>query len=546
MNKPRNLVVCSDGTGQLWGGRDSNVVRLVRHCAKGEHQLVFYDPGVGTDEFFPPTSWFNSLIFKWQMLSGRALGNGIYENVAECYRFLVENYRAGDQIFLFGFSRGAFTVRSVSGLIRLFGIVRPDARPLMPLMLRAYFADQGHSKRRHELADDIKLHFTDEVGREAKVHFIGVWDTVATVGVLVKQRISANANVAEKPYGHIRQAVSVGEYRAQFSPRLYEAKHQPLPAREQDKPQRWSDPHDQSGRSFEQRWFCGVHVDVGGGADERVRELAYIPLRWLVAEAEGCGLYRAEQAAYERLGAQVEDGQSYRVHDQALRVPFWALTGLKRRRPPAEIDCDPSLRARLGDARFEIGTAFREARDRWWLLGSLSLSLATWAITLASTSQIPGGDAFELARVQLAAPWVDAFVRTRYAGQVLWPLLADTGFILASTTLLCVLSVHTVRSLRGFRPQSERVHSMLRWALQLPLCGVGLSDLLENLLTAPYLRSGAWYYAYPLALASALKFACWAALLSLFSCALVRRFATRAFQVREPVDPTCAGENTTT
>jgi hypothetical protein len=374
------------------------------------------------------------------------------------------------------------------------------------------------------------------------VHFIGVWDTVATVGGLTKQRISANANVVEKPYGHIRHAVSVGEYRAQFAPRLYEAENQGLPKREQDKPQRWTDERDQRERTFEQRWFGGVHVDVGGGAKESEHELAYIPLRWLVAEAENNGLYHAESATYERVerkdkGAQPKQGQaeqkqSERVHDQALRMPFWALTGLKRRKPPDKIDCDPSLRARLNDPSFAIGRAFREARDWWWLLGPLGLSLVTWAITVVLTSNIPDGHAFELARVQLAAPWVDAVVRERYAGQVMWPLLADLGFIFASTTLLCVLSVHTVRSLRGFRPESERVHAALRWALQLPLCGAGLSDLLENLLTAPYLRSGARFYACPLALASALKFTCWLALLTLFSCALVRRLVTRPKQVR--------------
>lgn len=534
MNAPRNLVVCSDGTGQLWGSRDSNVVRLVRHCAKDAGQLVFYDPGVGTDEFFPPTSVVTSLIYKCQMLSGLALGKGIYENVAQCYQFLVENYRAGDRIFLFGFSRGAFTVRSVSGLVRLFGIVRPDARPLLPLMLRGYFASAQHSKRRHELAADIKQHFTDETGQRAKVHFVGVWDTVASVGGLVPQRISANANVAEKPYGHIRQAVSVGEYRAQFAPRLYETKQDPLPAREQDKPQRWSDPRDQRERSFEQRWFCGVHIDVGGGSDEREHELAYIPLRWLVAEAESCGLKGAENASYERLGAELEDGQSHQVHDQALRVPFWALTGLERREPPAASDCDPSLRVRLGEARFEIGSAFHRGHDWWWLLGSLGLSLVSWALTCWLTARIPGGAALELARVQLSAPWADALLRGRYAGQLAWPLLADFAFIVAATTLLCVLSVHTVRSLRSFRPRSARVHRMLRWALQLPLCAAAACDLLENALTPAYLGSGAWYYAYPLSAASALKFGGWLALLSLFSFALVRRVVVRFVRAYNP------------
>lgn len=541
----RNLIICSDGTSQLWGSKDSNVVRLVRHCAKDETQLVFYDPGVGTDEFFPPTSWASKLRDYGKTLSGLAFGRGIYENIAQCYQFLVDNYREGDRIFLFGFSRGAFTVRSVSGLVRLFGIVRPDARPLLPLMLRAYFASKERSKDRHALADDLKQHFTDATGRAADIHFIGVWDTVASVGGLVSERISANAVVKEKPIGHIRHAVSVGEYRAPFAPRLYDDEVPPGAACQRDGTVCWSDKNGRK-RSFQQRWFRGVHIDVGGGSDEVEQELAYKPLRWMVQEAEACGLTPAPNATFERTGCS-KVGECDEVHDQALHMPLWALLGLQRRPPPEPTSCDPSLGTNLGDSTVEIGRGLASPRSRRWLAASSTIALACYGLATWITSRIPEGAAAarsscslsrgvawlfpegsprDLADLQLCAPFVSAAQRARFADHL--DLLgralgADVLLNAAYTVLLCVLSVHAVRALRDLRPSSERVHRALRYALQLPLLGAAGLDLLEDALTVPFLEAGTSFVAWLLALCSSVKLLCLVLLLGLLFGAFLRR-----------------------
>src|SRR3972149_792279 len=106
----KNIVVLSDGTGQDGGrGHDSNVYKLYRMLEdRTENQIVYYDQGLGTD---------------WRRVSGNAFGVGFSQNIVELYRFIFENYNAGDKIFLFGFSRGAATVRSLASFIHYFGIL---------------------------------------------------------------------------------------------------------------------------------------------------------------------------------------------------------------------------------------------------------------------------------------------------------------------------------------------------------------------------------------------------------------------------------------
>ena len=111
----KNIIVLSDGTGQDGGrGHDSNIYKLFRMLEdRSPKQIVFYDQGLGTD---------------WRKVSGSAFGAGFSKNILQCYRFIYDNYETGDKIFLFGFSRGAATVRSLANFIHYFGIL-PKARP---------------------------------------------------------------------------------------------------------------------------------------------------------------------------------------------------------------------------------------------------------------------------------------------------------------------------------------------------------------------------------------------------------------------------------
>ena len=144
---PRQIVLCCDGTNNnLTGGEnDTNVVRLCQllRTHGDEQQLVFYDPGVGNPGELPGATVWDSVNRYGERLAGLAFGRGVYENMAECYQFLMSNYQPGDELYIFGFSRGAFTARSVAGLVNMFGILQPHMVSMVPSLLHIYFSDRG-------------------------------------------------------------------------------------------------------------------------------------------------------------------------------------------------------------------------------------------------------------------------------------------------------------------------------------------------------------------------------------------------------------------
>src|SRR6266568_8262114 len=135
----RNIVICCDGTGNVISENISNVLkryRCLRKTGKTEpRQLVFYDPGVGT--LARPNPW-RKLQQDFSAIFGLATGYGLDDKVLACYHFPVHNYREGDQIYLFGFSRGAYTVRVLAGLIHKIGLVSPQQVNLAGSGLTAY------------------------------------------------------------------------------------------------------------------------------------------------------------------------------------------------------------------------------------------------------------------------------------------------------------------------------------------------------------------------------------------------------------------------
>lgn len=368
---PRNLVICCDGTGNVLGNEhDTNVVKLARLCVNDSEQLVFYDPGVGTASGLPSVDVLEGVQSTLGMISGLAFGRGVYENISQAYEFLVENYRKGDRIFLFGFSRGAFTVRCVSGLVTEYGIVRPSSLPLLPLMVRNFFVphDQAaegappehppapHKRRkpkpeaeqsRRAFNEDVRDHFADADGRAAEIHFIGVWDTVASVGGIRTMEFATRLSVLKgKPYRHVRHAVSDGEYRAKYTPRLYVGQTR-------DKPHGTGRDKDRE-PSFKQLWFPGVHSDVGGSYKEV--GLSDGALSWMLHELRDLkdeGL-RFVPDAEQQLRDWPRPDPLAVAHDQALVSPLWALTGLQRRSPPTAAEEHASLRVRRGRRDLDV------------------------------------------------------------------------------------------------------------------------------------------------------------------------------------------------
>ena len=164
----KNIVVFSDGTGQEGGeSANTNVYKLFNMVLdRSPKQIAFYDRGLGTG---------------WRGVIGKATGFGITQNILDCYEFIFQNYEAGDEIYLFGFSRGATTVRSLSGLIHLFGILPKSRSELIGQAYKIY-KTKDKEKREAKASAFVARHHT----MWCRIKFLGVWDTVAALGLPVQ------------------------------------------------------------------------------------------------------------------------------------------------------------------------------------------------------------------------------------------------------------------------------------------------------------------------------------------------------------------------
>ena len=269
----RNLIVCFDGTNNQFGSHDTNVVRLVQSLERfGERQIVYYDPGVGT---LPEPGWLTQAAKRVSELFGLAFGVGLVAKIERAYRFLMQTWQPGDRVFLFGFSRGAYTARALGGLLHMFGLLAPSHENLLPYVMRLF---RG-SRRIHDqdaqiwrLSAQFRNTFARDAGaehRRFRVHFLGVWDTVSSVGWIwdpVKfLHTAANPSIAT-----VRHAVAIDERRSFFRQNLFA--------------------DDVRSQDLLELWFPGVHADVGGGYPESHGGLWREPFTWMLDEAKKAGL----------------------------------------------------------------------------------------------------------------------------------------------------------------------------------------------------------------------------------------------------------------
>jgi len=305
----RNLIICCDGTGNEISENISNVLKLyrcLRKTGKTEpRQLVFYDPGVGT--LARPNPW-RKLQQDFSAIMGLATGYGLDDKVLGSYRFLVEHYREGDQIYLFGFSRGAYTVRVLAGLIHKVGLIAPEQANLAGSGLTSYkqFSSDNQPSLTAELealtdggadADGpLPLNKDDQAAQFARIlstrwptiRFVGVWDTVASVIVPRPDRLywpslEELAFTLQNPsVKTFRQAISIDERRCMFRLKKWD-----MP--QTFKPVRFNTSHAEP-QDIKQVWFAGVHSDIGGGYPEIESGLSKYPLLWMIDEATKCGL----------------------------------------------------------------------------------------------------------------------------------------------------------------------------------------------------------------------------------------------------------------
>jgi uncharacterized protein (DUF2235 family) len=258
----KRIVLCADGT---WNSPETDtpthVMRLARGIAEadaaGNKQVVFYDWGIGADG---------------DRLKGGMTGSGIDRNIMDCYRFLVHNYESGDALYLFGFSRGAYTVRSLGGFIRNCGVLKRSHADRIPEAFELYRRRPKSSEPESAAAQGFRARFA--VADRTEIEFVGVWDTVGALGIpapfigtLGEARYLFHDTEPSSIVRHARHALAIDEHRLDFEPALWTEK---------------------PSVDIQQVWFAGGHSDIGGGY--RDRALGDYAASWMVGEADACGL----------------------------------------------------------------------------------------------------------------------------------------------------------------------------------------------------------------------------------------------------------------
>lgn len=264
----KRIIVCADGTWNrpeedVESDQPTNVLRLARAirpwAGDDSPQHVFYDWGIGSYH---------------ARIRGGMTGRGIHKNIMDGYRYIVQNYTPGAQIYLFGFSRGAYTVRALCGLINNCGILkRPDANRIQQAF--EHYKKEGP---KHAPEGAASIAFRKQHAHPSRaVQFVGVWDTVGALGVPISflglfdrtdefydTKLGRNVSIA-------RHALAIDEQRRDFEPTIWQPRE---------------------GLDLKQVWFAGAHSDIGGGyaADKQGRRNSDFALRWMMREAEAAGL----------------------------------------------------------------------------------------------------------------------------------------------------------------------------------------------------------------------------------------------------------------
>jgi uncharacterized protein (DUF2235 family) len=274
----RNIIVLCDGTGNQIERNLSNVLKLFRVAVKNDAQRVHYNPGIGTIGSSDAWARMRSDI---KSVFELATGYGLDDDILSAYNFICENYSSDDSIFLFGFSRGAYTVRVVAGMIHMLGLLSRDH--IANYALRAY--KQASENNDFRIAWQFRR---VAACREARIKFLGLWDTVSSIFVPRPDRILPQQQFL--PYTKknpcvaiVRHAVAIDERRAMFRLNRWE-EPQPFVERPFDK----SAPKVK--QDVKQVWFAGVHSDIGGGYPEEDSGLAKFPLSWMIDQAVLQGL----------------------------------------------------------------------------------------------------------------------------------------------------------------------------------------------------------------------------------------------------------------
>jgi len=328
----KNIVICCDGTSNEYNYARTNVVGLYYTLINDPlRQVSFYHPGLGT---MGPPGALTQFDSWWTRNLGLALGRGIEDDIRDAYEFLMERYEEGDKVFLFGFSRGAYTARSLAAVLYRYGLIRPGNEPLVAYAVKM-IVELGRTERNREGPLGLAKGFKETYSRNCPVGFVGVWDTVSSVGWFTNpMKLPNTADNPEIAVG--RHAVAIDERRAFFRENL------------------WWPTHDGGPKDLKQVWFPGSHSDVGGGYPIPESGLSQFALEWMLVEATNHGLLIDQTRAAWMLGgasgspyAQPDEHQA--IHESL--VGFWNLAELVAKKHYDRTTGDTSLRMNLGRRR---------------------------------------------------------------------------------------------------------------------------------------------------------------------------------------------------
>lgn len=303
----KNIIVCCDGTGNEYGENNTNVVGTFKRIIRDKDQIAFYDPGVGTfDAFGHRIGKLTKKVGTWW---GMAFGTGLEQNVEDAYEYLMDRFQEGDKLFIFGFSRGAFTARALAGMLNKCGLLQKGSKNLIPYATKINFTKDNSKTAKG---------FKETYSHECKPFFIGVWDTVASLGHIRARTFKDD--ILNHDIAHAYHAVAIDEKRKKFPVSL------------------WEESKKSDEQIIEQVWFAGVHSDVGGWYQER--GLSDIALIWMMEKAENAGL-RIKPDWREKL----EPNPVGQLHES--REKHWKLWKPVRRTIPERALVHESVFARI-------------------------------------------------------------------------------------------------------------------------------------------------------------------------------------------------------
>lgn len=356
---PRRIVVCLDGT---WNStydesvrddgskvlKPTNVLKLCRSVlprdpANGREQIIYYETGVGSLAEYPGVS--NRLLHVADKLLGGAYGAGFEVNIEDVVNFLVLNYQPGDEVFIFGFSRGAATSRGVTRFLDwAHGLPGKEDAYYLPVLFRAFVASKGQRTSEDVLAEINRKRAGERRPKpplnplqKIDVRYLGVWDTVMALGARFKAKGATTSSPSKSFYvdreparcvRHARQALAIDEARYDFRPEIWTGCA--------------------ADQTLEQRWFAGVHSNVGGGyVDDGLANVAF---QWILKGATDQGL--AVDATFSRIYRPFPQDRLYKSGSLLYRILDKLRSGrgvrpLTGRPATANLSLDPSVIVRI-------------------------------------------------------------------------------------------------------------------------------------------------------------------------------------------------------